>query len=110
MPSNKRDWTPRSLVSDRDAVTGIAWYRRDQWARFRKLASAHVAGVLPRHEWNLRSPAEKPPRRLLHIRHRALRSRAGLVFDFDNKLRQNVLRSRSRAHPRGVVNGDEQHV
>jgi len=39
MPSNKRDWTRRRLVSDSDAVTGIAWYRRDQWTRFRELVS-----------------------------------------------------------------------
>jgi hypothetical protein len=25
-------------MNDNDAVTGIAWYRRDQWARFRELA------------------------------------------------------------------------
>lgn len=26
-------------VSDRSTVTGIAWYRRDQWARLRELAA-----------------------------------------------------------------------
>jgi len=26
-------------VSDGDSVTGIAWYRRDQWARLRELAA-----------------------------------------------------------------------
>jgi len=26
-------------VNDRDVVTGIAWYRREQWTRLRELAS-----------------------------------------------------------------------
>jgi len=26
-------------VSDSDTITGIAWYRRDQWARLRELAA-----------------------------------------------------------------------
>ncbi len=26
-------------MNDRDVVTGIAWYRRDQWTRLRELAS-----------------------------------------------------------------------
>jgi hypothetical protein len=26
-------------VSDSDIITGIAWYRRDQWARLRELAA-----------------------------------------------------------------------
>ena len=26
-------------MSDSDAVTGIAWYRRNQWTRFRELVS-----------------------------------------------------------------------
>ncbi len=26
-------------MSDSDPITGIAWYRRDQWARLRKLAA-----------------------------------------------------------------------
>jgi len=33
---------PRNVeehVSDSDTVTGIAWYRRDQWARLRELAA-----------------------------------------------------------------------
>lgn len=32
-------WDIDEPVNDRNVVTGIAWYRRDQWTRLRELAS-----------------------------------------------------------------------
>ncbi len=45
--SNRHLGIIEELVNERSVVTGIAWYRRDQWTRLRELASdAYLAGIL----------------------------------------------------------------